>query len=67
MFVDSPKSKTGGKMPRLSLQDRACAIGQLEAGVPAFRVAASFGLSPGTISKLSSKFREMLRSKTDPE
>ena len=39
----------------------------LEAGVPAFRVAASFGLSPGTISKLSSKFREMLRSKTDPE
>ena len=45
-------------MPRLSLQDRAGAIGQLEAGVPAYRVAASFGVSLGSISKLKTKFRE---------
>ena len=31
---------------------------QFKAGVPASRVAASFGFSPGTISKLRSKFRE---------
>lgn len=53
-------------MPRLSLQDRARAIGQLEAGVPGFRVAASFGVSPGTISKLRSKFRETGEVKDRP-
>ena len=53
-------------MPRLSLQDRACAIGQLEAGVPAFRVAASFGVSPGAISKLRAKFRETGEVKDRP-
>lgn len=45
-------------MPRLSLQDKARAIGQLEAGVPGYRVAAAFGVSPATISKLKTKFRE---------
>ena len=45
-------------MPRLSLQDKARAIGQLEAGVPGYRVAAAFGVSSGTISKLKTKFRE---------
>ena len=45
-------------MPRLSLQDKARAIGQLEAGVRGYRVAAAFGVSPGTISKLKTKFRE---------
>ena len=54
-------------MPRLSLQDRARAIGQLEAGVPAFRVAASFGVSPGTISKLGTKFRETGEVKDRPK
>ena len=53
-------------MPRLSLQDRARAIGQLEAGVPAFRVAASFGVSPGAISKLRAKFRETGEVKDRP-
>ena len=62
----SSSSNTGGKMPRLSLQDRARAIGQLEAGVPAFRVAASFGVSPGAISKLRAKFRETGKVKDRP-
>ena len=53
-------------MPQLSLQDRACAIGQLEAGVPAFRVAASFGVSPGAISKLRAKFCETGEVKDRP-
>ena len=53
-------------MPRLSLQDRARAIGQLEAGVPAYRVAASFGVSPGSISKLKTKFRETGEVKDRP-
>ena len=52
-------------MPRLSLQDRAGAIGQLEAGVPAYRVAA-FGVSPGSISKLKTKFRETGEVKDPP-
>ena len=56
----------GGKMPRLSVLDRARAIGQLETGVPAFRVAASFGVSPGTISKLRAKFRETGEVKDRP-
>ena len=56
----------GGKMPRLSVLDRAHAIGQLEAGVPAFRVAASFGVSPGTISKLRAKFCETVEVKVRP-
>ena len=45
-------------MPCLSLQDKDCAIGQLEAGVPVRREAALFGVSPGTIFKLRTKFRE---------
>ena len=58
-FVYDPSSSnTGEKMPRLSLQDKARAIGQLEAGVRGYRVAAAFGVSPGTISKLKTKFRE---------
>ena len=48
-------------MPRL-----ARAIGQLKAGVPAFRVAASFGVSPGTISNLGPSLMRLVRSKTDP-
>ena len=54
-------------MPRLSLQDRARAIGQLEAGVPAFRVAALFGVCPGTISKLRTKFRATGEVKDRPK
>ncbi|KAJ4944571.1 hypothetical protein JOQ06_013114, partial [Pogonophryne albipinna] len=45
-------------MPRLSLQDKARAIGQLEAGIPVRRVAALCGVSPGNISKLRTKFCE---------
>ena len=48
-------------MPRL-----ARAIGQLKAGVPAFRAAASFGVSPGTISKLRAKFNETSEVKDRP-
>ena len=54
-------------MPRLSLQDKAHAIGQLEAGVPVRRVAALFGVSPGTISKLRTKFRETGEVKDRPQ
>ena len=57
----SSSSNTGGKMPRL-----ARAIGQLKAGVPAFRGAASFGVSPGTISKLRTKFNETIEVKDRP-
>ena len=53
-------------MPRLSLHDKACAIGQLEAGVPVRRVAALFGVSPGTTSKLRTKFRETGEVKDRP-
>ncbi|KAL7828173.1 hypothetical protein AOLI_G00313250 [Acnodon oligacanthus] len=42
-------------MPRLTDLDRAQAIGQLQAGVPQNQVAASFGVSPSTISKLKAK------------
>ena len=45
-------------MPCQSLQYKALAIGELEAGVPGYRVAAAFGVSPGTISKLKTKFCE---------
>ena len=45
-------------MPRLSNLEKARAIGQVEAGVPQNQVAALFGVSPGTISKLKAKFRE---------
>ncbi|KAJ8381891.1 hypothetical protein SKAU_G00026690 [Synaphobranchus kaupii] len=53
-------------MPRLSLQDKARAIGQMEAGVKVRRVAALFGVSPGTISKLRTKFRETGEVKDRP-
>jgi len=53
-------------MPRLSLQDKARAIGQLEAGVPVRRVAALCGVSPGNISKLKTKFRETGEVKDRP-
>uniref|UniRef100_A0A8C5BFR5 Insertion element IS150 protein InsJ-like helix-turn-helix domain-containing protein n=1 Tax=Gadus morhua TaxID=8049 RepID=A0A8C5BFR5_GADMO len=43
-------------MPRLTDLDRALAIGQLQAGVPQNQVAALFGLSPSTLSKLKAKF-----------
>ena len=43
-------------MPRLSYLDKALAIGKVEAGVPENQVAALFGVSPGTISKLKAKF-----------
>ncbi|KAM3870151.1 RNA helicase Mov10l1-like [Diretmus argenteus] len=46
--------------------DKARAIGQLEAGVPVRRVAALFGVSPGTISKLRTKFRETGEVKDRP-
>ena len=45
-------------MPRLSNLEKARAIGQVEAGVPQNQVAALFGVSPGTISKLKAKFCE---------
>ena len=45
-------------MPRLSNLGKAPAIGQVEAGVPQNQVAALFGVSPGTISKLKAKFCE---------
>ena len=45
-------------MPSLSNLEKARAIGQVEAGVPQNQVAALFGVSPGTISKLKAKFRE---------
>ena len=45
-------------MPRLSNLEKARAIGQVEAGVPQNQVAALFGVSPGTISKLKAKFRD---------
>ena len=66
-MYDPSSSNTGEKMPRLSLQDKARAIGQLEAGVPGYRVAAAFGVSPATISKLRTKFREtkLVMSRTD--
>src|SRR4029434_1954057 len=54
-------------MPRLSLHDKACAIGQLEAGVPVRRVAALFCVSPGTISKLRNTFRETSEVKDRPQ
>ena len=43
-------------MPRLTDLDRALAIGQLQAGVPQNQVAALFGVSPSTLSKLKAKF-----------
>ena len=43
-------------MPRLTDLDRARAIGQLQAGVPQNQVAALFGVSPSTISKVKAKF-----------
>ncbi|KAL7837651.1 hypothetical protein SRHO_G00273620 [Serrasalmus rhombeus] len=55
-------------MPCLTDLDRAHAIGQLQAGVPQNQVAALFGVSPSTISKLKAKFhitgdvRDRLRS-----
>jgi len=45
-------------MPRLSNLDKACAIGQVEAGVLQYQVATLFGVSPGSISKLKAKFHE---------
>ena len=45
-------------MPRLSHLDKARAIGQLEARVPQHQVAANFGVSPSTISRLKIKYRE---------
>ena len=43
-------------MPRLTDLDKALAIGQLQAGVPQNQVAALFGVSPSTLSKLKAKF-----------
>ena len=45
-------------MPRLSLQDKACEIGKVEAGVPAYRVAA-LGYLVSTLVPLSS-YRSIL-------
>jgi len=45
-------------MPRLSELEKARAIGQIEAGVPQKDIAAQFGVSPSTISKLKVKFRD---------
>ena len=53
-------------MPRLSLQDKARAIGQLEAGIPVRRVAALCGVSPGNFFKLRTKFRETGEVKDRP-
>ena len=53
-------------MPRLSNLEKARAIGQVEAGVPQNQVAALFGVSPGTISKLKAKFRETGDAKDRP-
>lgn len=44
-------------MPRLSLMDKARAIGQIQAGVPQKDVALLFGVSPSCISKLKYKYR----------
>ncbi|XP_036949845.1 zinc finger and SCAN domain-containing protein 31-like [Acanthopagrus latus] len=52
-MVSAPRTGT----PRLTHQDRACAMGKLQAGVPQNQVAALLGVSPSTISKLKAKFR----------
>ena len=62
-FVCAPSKNK----PRLSLQDKAPAIGQLEAGILVRRVAALFGVSPGTISKCRTKFCETGEVKDRPQ
>ncbi|KAJ8268067.1 hypothetical protein COCON_G00132390 [Conger conger] len=46
-------------MPCLSDLNKARAIGKFQARVPQKQAAASFGVSPSTISKLKAKFHEM--------
>ena len=53
-------------MPRLSNVDRACVIGQLEAGVRQSLVAARFGVSQKTISKLKQRYRDTIEVKDRP-
>ena len=45
-------------MPRLSLLDKARAIGQLEAGIHQNVVAQNYGISQSTVSRLRQEFRE---------
>ena len=45
-------------MPRLSLLDKARAIGQHEVGIHRNVVAQNFGISQSTVSRLQQKFRE---------
>ena len=54
-------------MPRLTDLDKALAIGQLQAGVPQNQVAALFGVSPSTLSKLKAKFHIMGDVKDRPQ
>ena len=53
-------------MPRLSNLLKAQAIGQLQAGVPQKDVAARFGVSASTISRLRAKFLESGEVKDRP-
>ena len=53
-------------MPRLSDQDRAIAIGLLEAHTPVKQVARRMGVSPNAIRKLRLKFQQTGQVKDQP-
>jgi transposase-like protein len=54
-------------MPRISNQNRAIAIGLLEAGTPVKQVARRMGVSPNAIRKLRQKFMETGQVKDRPQ
>ena len=53
-------------MPRISNQNRAIAVGLLEAGTPVKQVARRMGVSPNAIRKLQQKFMETGQVKDRP-
>ena len=53
-------------MPRISNQNRAIAIGLLEAGTPVKQVARRMNVSPNAIRKLRQKFIETGQVKDRP-
>ena len=53
-------------MPRISNQNRAIAVGLLEAGTPVKQVARRMGVSPNAIRKLRQKFMEPGQVKNRP-
>lgn len=55
------------RMPCLTDLNRTCAMGQLQAGVLQTQVAALFGVSPATISKLKPKSHIIRMSETGRE